>query len=158
RATSRVISVESWSGPARARGGARSLFQPLDVPAQHAAPQLVLQHLVLDAVLEVGIVVDLDDVNALVVLLEVDAVEAVADGPSSLDGGMDDSSRHSIDGEGLISPLLGLADGRMLDNRPILERLQVQAGEQRLAVLHADPTEELGIHVSMGKVQVGVLE
>src|SRR5690606_20559366 len=133
RATSRVISVESWSGPARARGGARSLFQPLDVPAQHAAPQLVLQHLVLDAVLEVGIVVDLDDVIALVVLLEVDAVEAAADGPGRLDGGVDDRRRRILDGEGLESPLLELAVGRMLGDLLMLVRHQVLAGEQRLA-------------------------
>src|SRR5262249_53571020 len=55
------------------------LLEALDEPAQKPHPDLVLADLVLDAVLEVGVVVDFHHHNAAVGLLEVYAVETVAD-------------------------------------------------------------------------------
>ena len=57
------------------------LLEPLDEPLEHADPDLVLADLVLDAVLEVGVVVDLHDNKAVVGLLDVDAVKPLADRP-----------------------------------------------------------------------------
>jgi hypothetical protein len=58
---------------------ARLLLEALDEPLEHADPDLVLADLVLDAVLEIGIVVDLHDDEAAVGLLDVDAVEPLPD-------------------------------------------------------------------------------
>src|SRR5258706_11679347 len=55
------------------------LLEPVDEPAQQLHPDLILADLVLDAVLEIGVVVDLHHHDAAVGLLEVDAIEAVAD-------------------------------------------------------------------------------
>src|SRR6478752_8967881 len=55
------------------------LLEPLDEPLEQPCPDLVLADLVLDAVLEVRVVVDLHDDEAAVGLLDVHAVEAVAD-------------------------------------------------------------------------------
>src|SRR3546814_9747273 len=48
---------------------------------QQGPVQRVLQHLVLDAGIDVRVVVDLDHEDAAVVLLEVDAVQALAHQP-----------------------------------------------------------------------------
>ena len=56
-----------------------SRVDPLDEPLQYPRPHLVLADLILDAVLEVRIVVDLDHRDALRRLLQVDAVEPGAD-------------------------------------------------------------------------------
>src|SRR5262249_22939154 len=55
------------------------LLKSLHKPLQRPRPNLFLPHLVLDAVLEVGVVVDLHHDEAVGGLLHVDAVEAVAD-------------------------------------------------------------------------------
>jgi hypothetical protein len=55
------------------------LLKPLDEPLQHLHPVLVLADLVLDAVLEVGVVVDLHHDEACVGLLDVDPLEPLAD-------------------------------------------------------------------------------
>ena len=67
----------------------RRLLEPVDEPAQQPHPDFVLADGILDAVLEVGIVVDLHDDDAMVGLLEVDAVEAVADRPRRADRDID---------------------------------------------------------------------
>ena len=45
---------------------------------------------------EIGIVVDLDDEDAVLGFLEVDAVEAVADAARRLDRGLDDVRRRLL--------------------------------------------------------------
>src|SRR5580704_15067939 len=55
------------------------LLELLDEPAQQPHLNLVLADDVLDAMFEVGVVVDFHDHDAVVGLLEVDAVKTIAD-------------------------------------------------------------------------------
>src|ERR1700677_3635290 len=56
-----------------------SRVDPLHEPLQYSAPYLVLADLILDAVLEVRIVVDLDHHDRFAGLLQIHAVEPAAD-------------------------------------------------------------------------------
>src|SRR5262249_49981103 len=88
---------------ARERGTAptaRLLLEPLHEPTQHAGPDLVFADLVLDAVLEVGVVVDLHHDKAAVGLLDVDAVEAVADRARGAHRDVDQGGRRLVEIEG----------------------------------------------------------
>ena len=59
--------------------GALALADPAQEHAHDFAVKRVLQHAILVAGVDVGIVVDFDHVALLAVLLQVDAVKAVAD-------------------------------------------------------------------------------
>src|SRR5262245_23830201 len=73
------------------------ILQPLDEPTQDAHPHLLLADRVLDAVLDVGIVLDLHHPDAVRGLLEVDAVEAVADRLRRPHGEVDDLARRLVE-------------------------------------------------------------
>ena len=83
----------------------RLLLEPFDEPLEHADPDLVLADLVLDAVLEVGVVVDLHDDEAVVGLLDVDAVEAVADRARRAHRDVDELRRRLVEIEGAEAAL-----------------------------------------------------
>src|SRR5690606_33158516 len=68
--------------------------------------KLVAEHRVLDAVVEVRIVVDLDQHGASVHLLDVDAVEPVADRVRGSEREIDDLARCLLHGQGLRIALL----------------------------------------------------
>ena len=76
------------------------LLKSLDEPLEHADPDLVLADLVLDAVLEIGIVVDLHDDEAAVGLLDVDAVEPLPDRAGRAHRDVDQRSRRLVELEG----------------------------------------------------------
>src|SRR5580704_17184480 len=57
----------------------RSGVDALDEPLQDTAPDFVLADLILDAMIEIGIVVDLDHRDRIAGLLDVDAIKAAAD-------------------------------------------------------------------------------
>src|SRR3977135_3913331 len=65
----------------REHASGRLLLESFDEPLEQPDPDLVLADLVLDAVLEIGVVVDLHDDEAVVGLLDVDAVEPLPDRP-----------------------------------------------------------------------------
>src|SRR5947208_13925362 len=75
----------------------RSLLEALDEPLEQPCPDLVLADLVFDAVLEIRVVIDLHDDEATVGLLDVDAVEAVADGPRRAHGDIDQLGRRLVE-------------------------------------------------------------
>ena len=132
-------------------------IDPFDEPVDEPRPDLVLADLVLDPVLEIGVVVDLDDDDRAVGLLDVDAIEARADRAGRLERGVDDARRGVGDGDCLRSALAG-AVRPVLDDLPVAARHLILAHEQRLAVEHSDPPVELGRHELLGQQEVGVLE
>jgi hypothetical protein len=120
------------------------LLESLDEPLEHADPDLVLADLVLDAVLEIGVVVDLHDDEAAVGLLDVDAVEPLPDRPRRAHRDVDQCGRRLVDLEGAKAALARGAVGAMLDDLPVAARHAVPAHEQQLAREHADAPVELG--------------
>ena len=107
---------------------------------------------------EVGIVVDLHDDDAVVGLLEVDAVEAVADRPRRADRDIDDLGRRLVEIEGAEAALVRRAVGPVFHHLPMAARHAVLAHEQRLAGQHADPPVEIGRQEFLRQHQVGFLE
>src|SRR5215470_367183 len=98
---------------------ARLLFEALDEPLEHAHPDLVLADLVLDAVLEIGIVVDLHDDEAAVGLLDVDAVEPLPDRPRRAHRDVDQRSRRLVELESAEATFARGAVGAVLDDLPM---------------------------------------
>src|SRR5205809_4510005 len=116
----------------------RSLLEALDEPLEQPCPDLVLADLVFDAVLEIGVVIDLHDNEATVGLLDVDAIEAVADRPRRAHGDVDQLGRRLVELEGAKAALVRRTVGAMLDDLPMPARHTILAHEQRLAGEHAD--------------------
>src|SRR5579862_9006382 len=98
------------------------LLEPLDEPAQELDPDLVLADLILDAVLEIGVVVDLHDDEAVVGLLDVDPVESLADRTGGAHRDVDEVARRLIDFEGAEAAFAGGAVGAVLDDLPMPAR------------------------------------
>ena len=136
----------------------RLLLEPVDEPAQQAGPDFVLADGILDAVFEVGIVVDLHDHDAVVGLLEVDAVEAVADRPRGADRDIDHLARRLVEIEGAEAAFARRAVGPVFHDLPVAARHAVLAHEQRLAGEHADAPVEIGRQEFLRQQQVGFLE
>src|SRR5690606_21946530 len=67
-------------------------LQPVDEPLGQPHPDLVLLAGILDAVVEIGIVVHLDDMDAVGGFLEIDAIEAIADATGGAHGRIDRKS------------------------------------------------------------------
>src|SRR5690606_28487203 len=104
--------------------------------------KLVAEHRVLDAVVEVRIVVDLDQHGASVHLLDVDAVEPVADRVRGSEREIDDLARCLLHGQGLRIALLRPFRAVMID-LPMAAGHEVAAREERLSVEDADAPIEL---------------
>src|SRR5262249_20136043 len=113
------------------------LLEALDEPAQKPHPDLVLADLVLDAVLEVGVVVDFHHHNPAVGLLEVYAVETVADRARGAHRDVDDLGRRLVDLEGAEAALVRRSVGTVFHDLPMAACHAVLADEQRLAREHA---------------------
>ena len=139
-------------------GAAVSAFDAVDEPAGQFDPDLVLLGLVLDAVIDVGIVVDLDDEDAVRRLLDVDAVEAVADELRGAQADVDHRRRRLAERGRVEAALVALAVGAVADDLPMVLGHHVLADEQRLAAEHADAPVERGRHEGLGEQHVGVLE
>ena len=107
---------------------------------------------------EVGVVVDLDDEDAVIGLLEVDAVEPVADAAGGAHRRLDDMRRRFLQREGLDAALVGLARRLVVDDLPVLLGHQVVDGKERLAAEHADPPVILGRDEFLGDQQVGIFQ
>ena len=73
------------------------MLEPVNEPFEQPHPYFIPADDVLDAVFEVGIVVDLHDDEALVRLLHVDPVEAVADRPRGANGNVDERGRSRVE-------------------------------------------------------------
>ena len=91
-------------------------------------------------------------------LLEVDAVEAVADRLGGAHRDVDDLGRRLVEIEGAEPAFARRAVGTVLDDLPVAARHAVLADEQRLAGEHADAPVELGRHEFLREQQVGLLE
>src|SRR5712691_7424952 len=98
------------------------LLESFDEPLEQPGPDLVLADLVLDAVLEVGVVVDLHDDEAVVGLLDVDPVEPLPDRPGRAHRDVDQSGRRLTDLEGAKAAFARGAVGAMLDDLPMAAR------------------------------------
>src|SRR2546430_4657908 len=108
----------------------RSLLEPLDEPLEQPRPDLVLADLVLDAVLEIRVVVDFHDDETAVGLLDIDAVEAVADGPRRAHRNVDQVAGRRVELERAKAALVRRAVGAVLDDLPMAARHAVLADEQ----------------------------
>src|SRR5438105_3744796 len=117
---------------------ARSLFEPFDEPPQNLDPDLVLRNRVLDAVLEVRIVVHFHHHETRIGLLDVDTIEPFADRLCSTHRNVDDLSRRLVEAESTESALARGAVRTMLDDLPVTARHSVLADKQRLAAEHTD--------------------
>ena len=159
--------------------GPTLLLESFDEPFEQPRPDFVLADLVLDAVLEVGVVVDLHDNKAVVGLLDVDAVEPLADRPRRAHRDVDQLGWRVAELEGAEAALARGAVGAVLDDLPVAGRLKgvyarrkgrsrpssramagyaVLAHEQRLADEHADPPVELGRQEFLRQQEIGLLE
>ena len=105
-----------------------------------------------------GIVVDLDDDDALFGLFQVDAVEAFADQAGGADGGVDDFRGRVFDGHRGEAAFGGLAVLAVLDRLPVAAGHAVLAGIERLAVEDADAPVEFRRAEFLGDDEGGVLE
>src|ERR1700694_4615646 len=110
---------------------ARSLLEALDEPLQQADPDLVLADRVLNAVLEVGVVVDLHHHEAVVGLLDVDPVESLADRPGGAAGDVEQLLGRLVELEGAEPTLARGAVGAVLDGLPVAPRHPILTYEQR---------------------------
>src|SRR5918992_4388495 len=99
-------------------GAARLLLKSFDEPLQEADPDLVFADLVLDAVLEVGIVIDLHHDEARGRLLDIDPVEALPDRAGGAHGDIDQLRGRLIDLEGAEPALVRGAVGAVFDHLP----------------------------------------
>src|SRR6266849_3781356 len=121
------------------RGSERLFLQPLDEPPQDANPYFVLAGRILDAVLDIGIVVDLHHHDPVGRLLEVDAVEPVADRPGRPYGEVHHVARRLIEVKGAVTAFARRAVGMMFEDLPMSARHSILAYEQGLARQYADP-------------------
>src|SRR5690242_2366323 len=105
-----------------------------DAPREHAEDftvERVTQRLVLDPRVDVRVAVDLDEVHAILDLLEVHAVEAAADEVGGAHGEVDHPAGRLADGERgriALDELLAFAD---LVDLPVARRHEVLADEKR---------------------------
>src|SRR4029077_16352148 len=134
------------------------LLEPLDEPLEQPCPDLILADLVLDAVLEVRVVVDLHDDEAALGLFDVDAVEALADRPRRPHGDVDQLGWRLIELEGAKAALVRGTVGSVLDDLPVAARHAVLAHEQRLAGQDTHPPVELGRQEFLRQQEIGFLE
>src|SRR3954453_21594015 len=72
------------------------LLEPLDEPLEQLDPYLVLTDGIFNSMFEVRIIVDLHHNDAVVGLLEVDAIKSVANRFGGADGEIDDLRRRLI--------------------------------------------------------------
>src|SRR3954447_12447742 len=121
----------------RARSPPRPV-ESLQKPLRQPDPDLVLLAGILPAMVEVGIVVDLDDEDAVIGFLEVDAVEAVADAAGGTHRRIDDMHWGFLQRERLDAALVGFAGGLVVDDLPVFLGHQIVHGKERLAAEHAD--------------------
>src|SRR5580704_13623230 len=98
----------------------RSGVDALNEPLQDAAPDFVLADLILDAMIEIGIVVDLDHGDRIAGLLDVDAVKAMADRARRAQGDIDYPRRRLGQSKGAIAPFPGAV-------RPMFDDLSMAA-------------------------------
>src|SRR5262249_29196971 len=81
------------------------LLQPFDEPPQDANPYFVLADRIFDAVLNIGVVVDFHHHDPIGRLLEIDAVEPVADRPGRPDREVHHVARRLIEIERAVAAL-----------------------------------------------------
>src|SRR5690606_17289170 len=121
-------------------GGIQSRLEDLHDPVV----QLVTEHHVLDAVVEVRVVVDLDQHGTPADDLDVDTVEAVADRVRRFEREIDDLLRRFVDGHGFRVALPAARPLRaVMIDLPVPPRHEVAAREERLAVEDADSPVEV---------------
>src|SRR3569623_68696 len=148
---------EEAAAPALSSGTHRQLDAPHQLLDDDLI-ELVAEAAVLDAALDVGIVVHFDNIEFVAQLLEVDAVETVADGIGRPQRHIDDGGRHLFDRPGLEPSLREIARRVVLDDLPVFGRHEVLAGEQRLAIENADAPVEFGVDEFMYQDEIGLLE
>src|SRR5690606_30675885 len=121
-------------------GGIQSRLEDLHDPVV----QLVTEHHVLNAVVEVRVVVDLDQHGTPADDLDVDTVEAVADRVRRFEREIDDLLRRFVDGHGFRVALPAARPLRaVMIDLPVPPRHEVAAREERLAVEDADSPVEV---------------
>src|SRR5262249_58929614 len=138
----RCSTIERRAALILARRGGRAprlLLEALNEPLEQPDPDLVLADRVLDAVLEVGIVIDLHDHEAAVGLLDVDPVESLADRLGGARGDVEQLLGRLVELEGAEAALARRAVGAVLDDLPMAARHAGLAHQQRLPPGHRPP-------------------
>src|SRR5712692_10537106 len=120
------------------------LLEPFDEPFEQTGPDLVLADLVLDAVLEVRIVVDFHYDEATLGLLDIYTVKTFPDRPRRPHRNVDQVRRGLIELKGAKAALARGAVRAVLDDLPMPARHAILTHEQWLTPQHADAPIELG--------------
>src|SRR5580704_1091501 len=134
------------------------LLEAVGEPLEQPPPDIVLAGRILDTVFEVGVVVDFHDDNAVVGLLEVDAVKTVADRPRRAHRDIHHLGRRLGEIEGAEAALMGRAVRSVFHHLPMAARHTVLADEQWLAGQHPDPPIEIGRQEFLRQEKVGLFE
>src|SRR5258706_890945 len=138
--------------------GTSLLLQSVYGPPQDADPLFVLTDLILDAGLDIRIIVALHHHKTVRRLLEVDTVESVADRSGRSYGEVDYVRRRLIEIEGAVAAFARRTVGTVLEDLPMSARHAILAYEQRLARQYADPPIVLRRQKLLRQDEVGFLE
>ncbi|KFF33766.1 hypothetical protein G039_0316595 [Pseudomonas aeruginosa VRFPA01] len=133
-------------------------LQAADEGLEDAPVEFVAELAVLDAGVEVRVVVDLDDQHPVAGLLQVHPIEAVADPPGRLQSQLQHRRRHLLQRYGAALAVDVLAVGLVVVDLPVAARHEVLAGVQRLAVEHTDAPVVLGVEELLRQQQDRTLE
>ena len=116
------------------------------------AVQPITQDKVLNARINVWIVVDLNHQDAISRLLQIDAIKAIANQCGSTQCRLHDLSRRILDGDRCESTRCNLPIRSMPIYLPMLSRHEVFTGEQWLAGENADPPVVFRIDILLGQI------
>src|SRR5690606_10097536 len=95
-------------------------LQPVDEPSGKPYPDLVLFARILAVMVEIGVVVHLDDVNAFRRLLQIHSIEPITDTAGRAHGDIDYLRRGFGEAEHAETALLRLSAALVIDNLPVL--------------------------------------
>ena len=114
--------------------------------------------IILNPVFKVGVVVDLDNEDAIIGLLEVDAIQTIADRAGSAQACVEHQWRHLRQRERLEAALQRLPAGVVLDDLPVFLGHQILHGKQRFAAENADAPVKAGGHEFLRDQHLGIMQ
>src|SRR5580765_2967289 len=131
-----------------------TFYEPLEKPY----PDLVLADLVLDAVIEIWIVVDLHHDESSVGFFDVYPIQTLADWTSSPNCSVEEIGGSLVEADGAPTALPQRAIGAVLDDLPMTARHTILTHEQRLAAHHPHAPVERGWQEFLRQQEIRVLE
>lgn len=133
-------------------------FKALDELFQDPAVQSILDAGVLNACIQVGVIVYFDHHQALVGLLQIHAIEAVANQARGGYRQLDHCWGDVLDGHRFTQAIDLIALRFVIVDLPMPLRHEVEACVERLSVEHPDTPIKLGIEVLLSEQQNRMLE